>query len=261
LIVVNGKEFTPPQDLFIPPDALQVILEQFEGPLDLLLYLIRKHNINLLEVNLSDLTDQYMEYVNKIHNFDTIADYMVMASWLIEAKSKLLIPLDTNDDNLEEVDPRIELLRRLQAYEQIKYGADILASKMVHYQKSYPIMAIDGTNPNKSYKNPTLEELADIFQKLNDKKDNQQKLPELLINQNQTNIQSKIGIIWHKLPYQVWSSFNTLFNKNDTRGDIVLCFVIVLELIRLQKVLFSYQTASDILFLQRINDEMPTIAY
>lgn len=113
-----------PQDLFIPPDALQVVLESFEGPLDLLLYLIRKQNMDVLNIPMVAITEQYLAYINGMqqHQLDLVAEYLLMAAMLIEIKSRLLLPKVAQAED-EEADPRAELVRRLLAYEQMKLAA------------------------------------------------------------------------------------------------------------------------------------------
>ena len=118
-----------PQDLYIPPDALQIILESFEGPLDLLLYLIRKQNFNILDIPMAEVTRQYLGYIESIRNRDLelASDYLLMAALLIEIKSRMLLPRPPTA-SAEEEDPRAELARRLLEYEQIKLAAQQLAS-------------------------------------------------------------------------------------------------------------------------------------
>ncbi|MCC9595182.1 segregation/condensation protein A [Rubrivivax sp. JA1024] len=117
--------FRLPQDLYIPPDALEVFLEAFEGPLDLLLYLIRKQNFNILDIPLADVTRQYLDYVEQLRrrNLELASEYLLMAAMLIEIKSRMLLPPKKNADGSEPEDPRAELVRRLIEYEQIKLAA------------------------------------------------------------------------------------------------------------------------------------------
>ena len=120
--------FALPQDLYIPPDALEVFLEAFEGPLDLLLYLIRKQNFNILDIPMLDVTRQYMAYVDEVrsHNLELAAEYLLMAAMLIEIKSRMLLPPKKQEDGEEAEDPRAELVRRLLEYEQMKLAAQQL---------------------------------------------------------------------------------------------------------------------------------------
>jgi hypothetical protein len=114
-----------PQDLYIPPDALEVILEAFEGPLDLLLYLIRRQNLDILDIPVAEITRQYVEYIQSMHEmrFELAAEYLVMAAMLAEIKSRMLLPRAPTEEGLEE-DPRAELVRRLQEYERFKKAAE-----------------------------------------------------------------------------------------------------------------------------------------
>ncbi|AOB28542.1 MULTISPECIES: segregation and condensation protein A [Bordetella] len=120
--------FQLPTDLYIPPDALEVFLEAFEGPLDLLLYLIRKQNFNVLDIPMADVTRQYLSYVEQIrvHNLELAAEYLLMAAMLIEIKSRMLLPVKKSDTGEEPEDPRAELVRRLLEYEQMKLAAQKL---------------------------------------------------------------------------------------------------------------------------------------
>jgi segregation and condensation protein A len=117
--------FRLPNDLYIPPDALEVFLEAFEGPLDLLLYLIRKQNFNILDIPMAAVTKQYLDYVEQIrtHNLELAAEYLLMAAMLIEIKSRMLLPVKKSDTGEEVNDPRAELVRRLLEYEQMKLAA------------------------------------------------------------------------------------------------------------------------------------------
>lgn len=126
-IRINGEPLSAlPQDLYIPPDALEVYLETFEGPLDLLLYLIRKHNLDILDIPMAELTTQYMGYVEKMKavNLELAADYLLMSAMLIEIKSRMLLPKPQELE--EEDDPRAELVKRLMEYEAIKQAAQRL---------------------------------------------------------------------------------------------------------------------------------------
>jgi segregation and condensation protein A len=122
--------FKLPTDLYIPPDALEIFLEAFQGPLDLLLYLIRKQNFNILDIPMAQVTLQYLEYVEQIrkHNLELAAEYLLMAAMLIEIKSRMLLPVKKADSGEEAEDPRAELVRRLLEYEQMKLAAQELDS-------------------------------------------------------------------------------------------------------------------------------------
>ncbi|HEY4371866.1 MAG TPA: ScpA family protein [Burkholderiales bacterium] len=131
-----------PQDLYIPPDALEVFLEEtFEGPLDLLLYLIRKQNFNILDIPMREVTQQYLRYVEEIreHNLELAAEYLLMAAMLIEIKSRMLLPVKKTDEAGEVEDPRAELVRRLLEYERIKLGAQNLETVPVVGRDFWPV--------------------------------------------------------------------------------------------------------------------------
>ena len=127
--IVNGVPLPEmPEDLFIPPQALEICLETFTGPMDLLLYLIKKQNINILDLEVSKITDQYIDYINLMEslNFELAAEYLVMAATLAEIKSRMLLPKAEEDD--EEIDPRLDLIRRLQEYQVFKKVSEELAN-------------------------------------------------------------------------------------------------------------------------------------
>ena len=126
--VVQGRPYTElPQDLYIPPDALEVFLDAFEGPLDLLLYLIRRQNLDILDIPIAEITQQYIEYIELLQDlqFELAAEYLVMAAILAEIKSRMLLPKPGGDED-EEEDPRAELVRRLQEYERFKQAGEEL---------------------------------------------------------------------------------------------------------------------------------------
>ena len=124
--IIDGEAITEvPKDLYIPPDALEIFLEAFEGPLDLLLYLIKRQNIDILDIQVADITDQYMSYVDLMEStqFELAAEYLVMAAMLAEIKSRILLPRQEEEAG-EEEDPRMQLIRRLQQYERFKKAAE-----------------------------------------------------------------------------------------------------------------------------------------
>ena len=167
-IIVNGQEITDiPDDLFIPPDALRVILEQFEGPLDLLLYLIKKQNIDIIDIPILPITNQYVNYINMMQQmqFELASDYLVMASTLAEIKSKMLVPNNIEDD--DEEDPRAELIKRLMEYQKYKD----LSEKIDHIPRlNRDTFLISGivTNFNNTEELPKIElsQLESAFQEV-----------------------------------------------------------------------------------------------
>jgi segregation and condensation protein A len=127
-VVLGEPQYQLPKDLYIPPDALEVILEAFEGPLDLLLYLIRRQNLDILDIPIADITEQYINYIQMMQDmrFELAAEYLLMAAMLAEIKSRMLLPRVNVDEEDEEGDPRAELIRRLQEYERFKQAAEDL---------------------------------------------------------------------------------------------------------------------------------------
>jgi segregation and condensation protein A len=139
--------FAMPQDLYIPPDALEIFLETFQGPLDLLLYLIRKQNFNVLDIPMAEVTQQYLSYVEQIReqNLELAGEYLLMAAMLIEIKSRMLLPVKKSDTGEEVDDPRAELVRRLLEYEQMKLAAqrlDALPQLGRDFQRSHAHMEL-----------------------------------------------------------------------------------------------------------------------
>src|SRR5690606_12373678 len=140
LAIVEGKPLNElPKDLYIPPDALEVFLEAFEGPLDLLLYLIRRQNMDILNIDVSEITRQYMDYIGLMDamRFELAAEYLVMAAMLAEIKSRFLLPRQVSEDGEEEEDPRAELIRRLQQYERFKQDRKSTRLNSSHVKISY----------------------------------------------------------------------------------------------------------------------------
>ena len=223
--------FRMPADLYIPPDALEVFLEAFEGPLDLLLYLIRRQNFNILDIPLASVTRQYLSYVEQIrkHNLELASEYLLMAAMLIEIKSRMLLPPKKRADGGEVEDPRAELVRRLVEYEQIKLGAakldalpqlgrDFLRAQ-VHIEQSlaprWPDVAADELR------------LAwlDILQRA---KNNQHHV----ISREQLSVREHMSIVMRRLQGQRFVEFHELFDTTRGMPVLVVTFIAMLELSR-----------------------------
>ncbi len=223
--------FRMPADLYIPPDALEVFLEAFEGPLDLLLYLIRRQNFNILDIPLASVTRQYLSYVEQIrkHNLELASEYLLMAAMLIEIKSRMLLPPKKSADGGEVEDPRAELVRRLVEYEQIKLGAakldalpqlgrDFLRAQ-VHIEQSlaprWPDVAADELR------------LAwlDILQRA---KNNQHHV----ISREQLSVREHMSIVMRRLQGQRFVEFHELFDTTRGMPVLVVTFIAMLELSR-----------------------------
>ena len=225
--------FRMPHDLYIPPDALEVFLEAFEGPLDLLLYLIRRQNFNILDIPLASVTRQYLEYVEQIrkHNLELASDYLLMAAMLIEIKSRMLLPPKKSADGGEPEDPRAELVRRLVEYEQIKLGAakldalpllgrDFLRVQVHIEQSLQPVWPeVDVADLRAAW--------ADILSRA---KLNQHHL----ISREQLSVREHMSIILRKLQGQRFVEFHDLFDTSRGTPVLVVTFVAMLELSREQ---------------------------
>ena len=223
--------FLLPTDLYIPPDALEVFLEAFEGPLDLLLYLIRKQNFNILDIPLADVTRQYLAYVDQIrqHNLELASEYLLMAAMLIEIKSRMLLPPKKTDDGSEGPDPRAELVRRLLEYEQIKQGAaaidrlpvigrDFLRAQ-IHIEQSlqprFPdVVAADLQGA-----------WADIIARA---RLNQHHM----ISREQLSVREHMSIVLRRLAGKRFVEFHDLFDTRRGTPVLVVTFIAMLELSR-----------------------------
>ena len=218
-----------PRDLYIPPDALEVFLEQFEGPLDLLLYLIRKENISVLDIPMAKLTGQYLEYVELMreNKLELAAEYLLMAAMMIEIKSRMLLPRPAGATALEE-DPRAELVRRLLEYEQMKKGAQQLGEIPVagrDYSLAHVLFERDDAIPPDV--SPIDLKLAWLTILNRAKLNSHHK-----ISREQLSVRSHMTRILRRLQDAVFVEFTQLFSATDGLPVLVVTFIAVLELAR-----------------------------
>jgi segregation and condensation protein A len=223
--------FQLPTDLYIPPDALEVFLEAFEGPLDLLLYLIRKQNFNILDIPLAKVTKQYLEYVEQIRhrNLELAAEYLLMAAMLIEIKSRMLLPQKKSEETGEVEDPRAELVRRLLEYERIKLGAarlgnmpqlgrDFLRAQVFIEQAiapRFPDVAVVDLQ----------EAWRDILRRA--------KLTQKhTISREQLSVREHMSIVLRALSGRKFALFEDLFDTSRGVPVVVVTFIAMLELSR-----------------------------
>lgn len=229
---VAGQQYTDlPEDLYIPPDAMRVILEVFEGPLDLLLYLIRKHNLDILDIPVARITQQYIEYIEMMHymQLELVGEYLEMAALLAEIKSRMLLP-KPKEDNEDETDPRAELVRRLQEYEQIKsvaeemsklprLGADMFVSSAklpdVEHEKVEP--EIDFKELLHAFKDVLLR--ADLDTAHN-------------IEREVLTVRERMSRILRQLEADKFVNFVDFFDLSEGRSGLVVTFLSILELTR-----------------------------
>ena len=223
--------FKLPQDLYIPPDALEVFLEAFEGPLDLLLYLIRRQNFNVLDIPMADVTRQYLDYVEQIrrHNLALAAEYLLMAAMLIEIKSRMLLPPRKTEDGKEPEDPRAELVRRLLEYERIKLaaarldelplaGRDFLRAQVTieqSLQPRFPDVAPDELRAA----------WLDILQRA-------RLVQHHRISREQLSVREHMSVVLRTLQGRRFVEFHELFEASRGVSVLVVTFIALLELSR-----------------------------
>jgi segregation and condensation protein A len=221
--------FAMPQDLYIPPDALQVFLEAFEGPLDLLLYLIRKQNFNILDIPMAAVTRQYLVYVDEIRstNLELAAEYLLMAAMLIEIKSRMLLPPKKVADGQEPEDPRAELVRRLLEYEQIKlaahqlneipqYGRDFLRAQVYVEQALQP-----------RFPDVTVVDLQEAWRDIVKRA---KLVQHHVISREELSVREHMSIVLRKLQGQKFVEFEHLFEPARGMPVLVVTFIALLEL-------------------------------
>lgn len=230
--VVMGQVMSQmPKDLFIPPDALEVVLDSFEGPLDLLLYLIRKQNINILNIPVAEITTQYMVYVELMHeaNLDLAAEYLVMAAMLAEIKSRMLLPKPKTIEEDEE-DPRLTLVRQLQEYERFRQAANELEDRPRVGREIFICDAdVEDRNPPKAAAKVTLEQLTRAFQGVLERAHANQLHQ---IARETMSMRERMTNILKRLQETDYCHFEELFTLAEGRRGVVVTFIALLELFR-----------------------------
>lgn len=223
--------FTLPQDLYIPPDALEVFLETFQGPLDLLLYLIRRQNFNILDIPMADVTRQYLDYVDQIrnHNLELAADYLLMAATLIEIKSRMLLPPRRVDVEREAEDPRAELVRRLLEYERIKLGAAALQALPMLGRDMWRAQA--HSEPSAQAQRPTVT-AAELGQAWADVVQRASRVQHHHIRREALSVRETMSQLLRQLQARRYIEFQDLFEPHHSMALRVVSFVALLELAR-----------------------------
>jgi segregation and condensation protein A len=229
--IVRGENFVKwPRDLYIPPDALEVILEAFEGPLDLLLYLIRKQNLDILDIPVAQITAQYMQYVEMMRaaNLDLAAEYLVMAAMLAEIKSRMLLPREEEEE--DEEDPRAALVRRLQEYERFREAAfDLDERPRVGRDVFVAFAKHEVEVPEEELPQVTLEDLAVAFRRV---VEHAQHLQHWNITREVLSVRERMSHILNTLQSRDFVRFEALFDKSEGRMGLVVTFVAILELVK-----------------------------
>jgi len=230
LALVRGQPVLQmPQDLYIPPDALEVILEAFEGPLDLLLYLIRRQNLDILDIPIAEITRQYVEYIELMHELrlELAADYLVMAAMLAEIKSRLLLPRPPLEEGLEE-DPRAELVRRLQEYERFKKAAEDIEA-MPRQDRDFSVVSAFVVDRNVIRLPPPVE-LRELLLALKDVLKRAELTGRHAIQREALSVRNRMSDVLKALGDGEFHPFERLFNASEGRLGIIVTFLALLEL-------------------------------
>ncbi|MBX2823304.1 MAG: segregation/condensation protein A [Gammaproteobacteria bacterium] len=231
IAVVQGEPVTQlPQDLYIPPDALEVILETFEGPLDLLLYLIKRQNLDILNIPIADITAQYMEYIALMETlrFELAAEYLLMAAMLAEIKSRMLLPRVVTGEDDEE-DPRAELIRRLQEYEQFKEAALKLESLPRVERELHPTSPVEPPEIDRDVPLPDVT-LKELLLALKDITLRSHANEHHHINREALSVRERMTHILGVLQIGEFCEFSTCFMPEEGRLGVVVTFLAILEL-------------------------------
>ncbi len=230
--MVRGEPVTElPRDLYIPPDALEVFLETFEGPLDLLLYLIRRQNLDVLDIPIASITRQYMEYVElmKELRLELAAEYLVMAAMLAEIKSRMLLPRAPVEDE-DEMDPRAELVRRLQEYERYKTaGEDLDALPRVGRDTFPVILPAPGANPRQREPDVSLRELLGALAEVLGRAE---MFSHHHVQREALSVRERMSQTLERLNSEEFTPFSALLNAEEGRLGVVVSFLALLELIK-----------------------------
>ena len=239
--VIQGEpQFDLPKDLYIPPDALEVFLDAFEGPLDLLLYLIKRQNLDILNIPLAQITGQYMEYIGMMKELrlEIAAEYLVMAAMLAEIKSRMLLPRPESDDEDAE-DPRAELIRRLQEYERFKQAAeDIHQLEQVGRDVFQAEVAI----PDKHVEAPLPDlDLKELLFALKDVLHRADMFSKHQITREPLSLRARMSRVLETVNPDNFTSFSDLFDIEEGRDGVVVTFMAILELLK-QRLIEMIQT-------------------
>lgn len=232
--VVAGEPITAlPQDLYIPPYALQVFLEAFEGPLDLLLYLIRRQNIDILDIPIAEITKQYVEYIEMMNELqlELAGEYLLMAAMLAEIKSRMLLPRpQAEEEDEDEDDPRAELVRRLQEYERFKKAAQDL-SDLPRLERDTFLVNADAPERKVVTKLPdvTLKELLISF---HDVLKRAEMFSNLQLRREPLSVRQRMSEILARIDANAFTGFADLFDPEEGRMGVAVTFIAILELLR-----------------------------
>jgi segregation and condensation protein A len=230
--VVEGEPVTQlPQDLYIPPYALKVFLEAFEGPLDLLLYLIRRQNLDILDIPVAEITRQYVEYIEVMEHMELelAGEYLLMAAMLAEIKSRMLLPRPETEE-AEEEDPRAELVRRLQEYERYKKAAEDL-SDLPRLERDVFVANVEAPERKISVKLPDVT-LKDLLLSFHDVLKRAEMYSNLHMQREPLSVRQRMSEILVRIKANAFSEFAELFDPEEGRMGVAVTFIAILELLR-----------------------------
>ena len=224
-----------PQDLYIPPDALEVILDAFEGPLDLLLYLIRRQNLDILDIPVAEITRQYVDYIQAMHEmrFELAAEYLVMAAILAEIKSRMLLPRSVMDEDVEG-DPRADLVRRLQEYERFKQAAEDIDALPRLERDTAPVAAF--VPDRAAVRLPPPVDLREMLLALHDVLKRAELFTQHAIKRDALSVRQRMGELLERMADGAFHRFESLFEAREGKLGVVVTFLGLLTLAKEQLV-------------------------
>ena len=231
--VVEGQPITEmPRDLYIPPQALEVFLEAFEGPLDMLLYLIRRQNLDILDIPIAEITRQYMRYIElmQVLQLELAGEYLLMAATLAEVKSRMLLPRVASDEPTDETDPRAELVRRLQEYERFKRAAEGI-DRMPRLERDTWVASAELVDRKVVRLPPqvTLQEMLLAFQEVLSRSD---MFAHHHVQREPLSVRQRMTDVLSSLTANAFVDFVQLFRADEGRRGVTVTFVAILELLR-----------------------------
>ena len=256
LALVHGQPILQmPQDLYIPPDALEVILEAFEGPLDLLLYLIRRQNLDILDIPVAEITRQYIGYIDVMQElrFELAAEYLVMAAILAEIKSRMLLPRPPSEEGVE-ADPRAELVRRLQEYERFKKAAEDIDT-LPRLERDTVVVHADPGEKQARVAPPEVD-LREMLLALRDVMKRAELFSHHAIKREALSVRQRMGEVLGRLSATTFTEFSTLFVAEEGRLGVVVNFLAILELAKERLIEIVQETPLSAIYVRALSERL-----
>jgi len=256
LAIVHGQPILQmPQDLYIPPDALEVILEAFEGPLDLLLYLIRRQNLDILDIPVAEITRQYIGYIDVMQElrFELAAEYLVMAAILAEIKSRMLLPRPPSEEGVE-ADPRAELVRRLQEYERFKKAAEDIDT-LPRLERDTVVVHADPGEKQTRVEPPSVD-LREMLLALRDVMKRAELFSHHAIKREALSVRQRMGEVLGRLSATTFTEFSTLFVAEEGRLGVVVNFLAILELAKERLIEIVQETPLAPIYVRALSERL-----